>query len=105
MITIFNNRLSEQSRFLMDLISIKMLLIIWDKDDEQTKPKQFKIFTKPGTMKLKEDGSNFLWWKEQVTKLLESLIRCMLSHRKYNNCLYNCTDVIQLLTSLVNSLD
>ena len=45
-----------------------MPLILWSTTSEQLKLKQYTIITKPRLIKLKEDGSNFIEWKEQTVK-------------------------------------
>jgi len=45
-----------------------MPLILWLTTSEQLKLKQYEIITKPRLIKLKEDRSNFIEWKEQIAK-------------------------------------
>ena len=43
-----------------------MTLIKWGTTLDQLKLKQYDIFSKPGSIKLKDDGSNCIQWKEQL---------------------------------------
>ena len=61
-----------------------MSLILWSTSSEQLKLKQYEIVVKPELIKLKEDGSNFIKWKEQTAKhcdmtSLDTLLKCRLS--------------------------